>query len=201
MPFTKETIVECLCSSLNYYSNNANEYTERVALNEVLTILPDNDTVSGLFEPSELSEIFERFQALNILSLMYEMHDNISRYESGYPAIMDIFGHYRYETESFADVFEAEYMANDMNIAKPISKIDIKIIEMEEKSCECECAICLECVNQEGKAAINECTHEFCVDCISKLKNPACPLCRAEIKTINVFTENAKNKILDIVVI
>ncbi len=203
MSYTKETIIQCLSSTLNYYSNNPNEYSERIALNEVLTILPDNDAVSELFEPAELSELFGNFQSLNILALMYEMHDHGARYESAYPAIMDLFTHFRYETESFTDAFASEYMTSDMNVnvSNQFNKEDVEIIEMKEESCECECAICFECVVQQEKAVIKECNHGFCVDCISKLKQSVCPLCRAEIKIINVFTEDAKNKILDIVVI
>lgn len=50
-----------------------------------------------------------------------------------------------------------------------------------------ECPVCYETVAEE-KRQILECMHFLCQSCLSKLRAPTCPLCRATITTYRVAT-------------
>lgn len=199
--FTRQAILQTLTSTLTYYSENTSRYTESIALNEVLAILPDNDTVSGLFSPSELAIFFESFQCMNILALMYEAHDNSERYASEYPSILNMYSHLEPTGESFADAYNWDNF-NFENLGDTQTKVEI-IVEISKTIPEtkCDCPICFEEIEPLDQTIITGCKHTFCVECMSNLTKNSCPMCRADINEVNVFTENARCKLTDSVII
>jgi len=85
-------------------------------------------------------------------------------------------------------------------------KFDINIMTKVNTNCsQYDCPICMDIKTPETGCNTN-CSHEFCVDCMMNLlsqtraryKNQvSCPMCRTEIKNINVHSQDQVRKISD----
>ena len=85
-------------------------------------------------------------------------------------------------------------------------KFDINIMTKVDTNCsQYDCPICMDNKTPETGCNTN-CSHEFCVDCMMNLlsqtraryKNHiSCPMCRTEIKNINVRSQDQVRKISD----
>lgn len=81
--------------------------------------------------------------------------------------------------ESDDEDFLAESGTTESVKADPAANTALK--KTEENEVEFECAVCLECPNNQGDiATIDVCAHRFCFGCIktSSERNNKCPLCR-----------------------
>jgi hypothetical protein len=75
----------------------------------------------------------------------------------------------------------------------------------DEPQNHCECAICYEDAILQTNSVTLNCNHAFCKDClIGCFKNtpsykevPSCALCRADISSITVYSENVKSELDD----
>ena len=81
--------------------------------------------------------------------------------------------------------------------------IQTNIVECEHTN-ECECSICYDCKDKNNFIKLN-CGHEFCKDCIKQtLKNvrtekPHCAFCRAEIKNMELTSQDILNEFNDVI--